>query len=218
MIDSGQYLYLVLKELDLLENKPELWWPNAYTFDVIVGAILTQNTQWTRVEISLENLQTNKILSLEKLAEVEIELIVESIRPSGFYKAKSKNIQTLCQNIISDFGDFENFQYEVSREWLLSQRGIGPESADAILCYGCKREVMVVDKYTQQLLHSLGREIEQYEDLQSWCVDGFKSDDLHHDLALFHGMIVEYMKRYKKGKNIDLTPLDPKQNRQYEEY
>ncbi len=207
MIDSGHDLYSALQKLDLLENKPELWWPNAYTFDVVVGAILTQNTQWTRVEVSLENLRTNKILSLEKLAEAEIELLVECIRPSGFHKAKSKNIQTLCQNIISDFGDFENFQYEVSREWLLSQRGIGPESADAILCYGCKREVMVVDKYTQQLLYALGREFDLYDDIQSWCMDSFKSDDLHHDFALFHGMIVEYMKQHKKGKVVDIEPL-----------
>ncbi len=207
MIDSGHDLYSALQKLDLLENKPELWWPNAYTFDVVVGAILTQNTQWTRVEVSLENLRTNKILSLEKLAEAEIELLVECIRPSGFHKAKSKNIQTLCQNIISDFGDFENFQYEVSREWLLSQRGIGPESADAILCYGCKREVMVVDKYTQQLLYALGREFDLYDDIQSWCMDSFKSDDIHHGFALFHGMIVEYMKQHKKGKVVDIEPL-----------
>ncbi len=207
MIDSGHDLYSALQKLDLLENKPELWWPNAYTFDVVVGAILTQNTQWTRVEVSLENLRTNKVLSLEKLAEAEIELLVECIRPSGFHKAKSKNIQTLCQNIISDFGDFENFQYEVSREWLLSQRGIGPESADAILCYGCKREVMVVDKYTQQLLYALGREFDLYDDIQSWCMDSFKSDDIHHGFALFHGMIVEYMKQHKKGKVVDIEPL-----------
>ncbi len=207
MVESSYDLYLALKKLDLLENKPELWWPNAYKFEVIVGAILTQNSQWTRVEVSLENLRTNHILSLESLAAAEIELLVECIRPSGFHKAKSKNIQMLCQNIISDFGDFENFQYEVSREWLLSQRGIGPESADAILCYGCKREVMVVDKYTQQLLQALGREFDQYDDIQSWCVDGFRSDDLHRDLALFHGMIVEYMKQYKKGKVVDIESL-----------
>ena len=207
MIDSGYDLFTSLQKLDLLKDSPVNWWPNAYTFEVLVGAILTQNTQWTRVEVSLENLRTNHLLSLETLAEAEMELLIECIRPSGFHKAKSKNIQILCQNIISDFGDFETFQYEVSREWLLSQRGIGPESADAILCYGCKRDVMVVDKYTNQLLVAMGREFDLYEDLQSWCVEGFKGDNLHRDLALFHGMIVEYMKRYKKGKKIDLTAL-----------
>jgi len=208
MIDSGHDLYLALQKLDLLENKPALWWPNTYEFEVLVGAILTQNTQWTRVEVSLELLRNNHLLSLKSLAETEMELLIECIRPSGFHKAKSKNIQTLCQNIISDFGDFANFQYEVSREWLLSQRGIGQESADAILCYGCKRDVMVVDKYTQQLLVALGREFDLYDDIQAWCVDGFRSDDLHRDFALFHGMIVEYMKQYKKGKVVDVTPLE----------
>lgn len=207
MIDSGHDLYLALQKLDLLEHSPEHWWPNAYTFEVLVGAILTQNAQWRRVELSLQNLRANQILSLEKLANAEIELLIECIRPSGFHKAKSNNIQNLCQNIISDFGDFESFQFEVSREWLLAQRGIGPESADAILCYGCRREVMVVDKYTQQLLQALGREFDDYEDLQAWCMDGFMSDDLHRDLAQFHGMIVEYMKRYKKGKVVDIGPL-----------
>ena len=207
MIDSGYDLYLSLQKLNLLENKPTSWWPNAYTFEVIVGAILTQNTQWTRVEDSLELLRQNHILSLESLAEVEIELLIECIRQSGFYKAKSKNIQTLCQHIIEDFGDFETFQLEVSREWLLEQRGIGQESADAILCYGCERDVMVVDKYTQQLVLALGLEFESYEDLQSWCISGFMSEEAHHDFALFHGMIVEYMKKYKKGKVVDTAAL-----------
>ena len=67
---------------------------------------------------------------------------------------------------------------------------------------------MVVDKYTQQLLFALGREFEDYEDIQQWCMQGFESADLHRDFAHFHGMIVEYMKRYKKGKQVDLKLLD----------
>ncbi|MDA3945484.1 MAG: 3-methyladenine DNA glycosylase [Helicobacteraceae bacterium] len=207
MIDTGHDLYLAVQKLDLLEKSPQFWWPNAYTFEVLVGAILTQNTQWKRVEESLINLRNNNILSLESLAATEIELLIECIRPSGFFKAKSKNIQTLCQNIISDFSDFYNFQQEVSREWLLSQRGIGPESADAILCYGCERGVMVVDKYTQQLTSALGWEFETYDDLQAWCMEGFVDDHLARELALFHGMIVEYMKRYKKGALVETSPL-----------
>lgn len=207
MIDCGHDLFLALQKLDLLEKSPQHWWPNAYTFEVLVGAILTQNAQWTRVEQSLENLRKNDLLSLETLADAPIELLIECIRPSGFFKAKAKNIQTLCQNIIRDFGDFSNFQHEVSREWLLSQRGIGFESADAMLCYGCGREIMVVDKYTQKLLLALGWEFDDYEELQSWCMDGFTGADLHRDLALFHGMIVEYMKRYKKGSLVKTSPL-----------
>lgn len=210
MIDSGYDLYSALQKLDLLKDAPEFWWPNAYTFEVLLGAILTQNTQWQRVEESLENLRKNDLLSLESVAQSDIGVIIECIRPSGFFKNKSRNIQLLCQNIIRDFGDFETFQEEVSRAWLLSQRGIGFESADAILCYACRREVMVVDKYTQQLLLALGREFENYEDIQAWCVENFRSENLHHDLACFHGMIVEYMKQYKKGKTVDIRPLQRK--------
>ena len=207
MIASGYELYLALKPLNLLEEKPPLWWPNIDTFEVVVGAILTQNTQWTRVEVSLENLRQNGLLSLEAMAACDIDLLMECIRPSGFFKAKSKNLKTLAENIVQSFGDFENFKTEVSREWLLAQRGIGPETADSILCYGCGREVMVVDKYTQQLLAALGWEFDTYDDIQHWCQECFYSDDLHRDYALFHGMIVEYMKRYKKGKTLNTAPL-----------
>ncbi|WP_345978206.1 3-methyladenine DNA glycosylase [Sulfurimonas sp. HSL3-7] len=209
MIESGYDLYRTLQKLDLLKASPEFWWPNAYSFEVVVGAILTQNSQWQRVEQSLDNLRNNDLLSLEAIARAPMELLIECIRPSGFFKAKSKNIQCLCRNIIGDFGGFENFCCGVNREWLLEQRGIGFESADAILCYGCGRAVMVVDKYTQQLAAALGREFEDYHDLQAWCREGFKeSDGLARELALFHGMIVEYMKKYKKGREIDLSPIN----------
>jgi len=211
MIDTGHDLYLSLQKLDLLKTSPEFWWPNAYRFEVVVGAILTQNTQWKRVEESLDNLRSNDLLTLEAIAEAPEELLVECVRPSGFFKAKSKNIKSLCRNIIGDFGDFENFCFEVSREWLLAQRGIGFESADAILCYGCGRTVMVVDKYTQQLLAALGREFEDYDELQAWCMGGFSDGEhLARELALFHGMIVEYMKKNKKGRAVDISAIvDP---------
>jgi endonuclease-3 related protein len=209
MIDTGHDLYEALQKLDLLNGSPAFWWPKAYNFEVVVGAILTQNSQWQRVEESLDNLRNNGLLSLEAVAEAPAELLIECIRPSGFFKAKSKNIQSLCQKIIEEFGDFETFAFEVSREWLLQQRGIGLESADAILCYGCGREVMVVDKYTQQLLAALGREFEDYDELQAWCMEGFRDEGhLAREFALFHGMIVEYMKRYKKGREIDLLPIN----------
>ena len=208
MIDSGYDLYLALQTLNLLENKPSLWWPNPYTFEMVVSAILTQNTKWENAAKSLELLKANDLLSVTSLSQADNALVVECIRSSGFFNAKSKNIQRLAQQISDDFGDFKNFQDEVSREWLLSQRGIGQESADAILCYGCQREVMVVDKYTQQLVLALGVEFESYEDLQSWCIRDFMSEQPHHDFALFHGMIVEYMKKYKKGRVVDTTMLE----------
>jgi len=209
MISDGYTLYLQLQNLDLLEKKPPLWWPSPYTFEMVVSAILTQNTKWENAAKALELLHANHLLTPEALFQADNALVVECIRSSGFFNVKSKNIQRLAQNIVETYGDFEYFQEAVTREWLLAQRGIGFESADAILCYGCGREIMVVDKYTQQLLEALGYTFERYEEIQSWCHQGFeKVDDLHTHFAHFHGMIVEYMKRYKKAKNIDITLLD----------
>jgi endonuclease-3 related protein len=99
----------------------------------------------------------------------------------------------------------------VDREWLLSQKGIGPETADSILCYACERPVMVVDSYTARLLHTFGYAFENYHDLQEWCEDGLRK--LYNDFELvtlfayFHGMIVEYVKQNANGKEVIIVPL-----------
>jgi endonuclease-3 related protein len=136
---------------------------------------------------------------------------MELIRPSGLIKAKSKNIILLCQAILEDFGSFELFKDEVTREWLLAQKGIGPETADSILCYACLREVMVVDSYTARLLRTFGYEFENYSDLQEWCERGIREhcDEsiLQRTFAHFHGMIVEYVKRNTNGKSVIIPQL-----------
>lgn len=111
----------------------------------------------------------------------------------------------LSKNILSEFGSFESFTQEVSGEWLLSQKGIGPESRDCILNYACLREVMVVDRYTQKLLSSIGYEIFEYQELQDWFMDGLmwgdvyslydKSVSMAQIYARYHGKIVEFGKR-----------------------
>ena len=200
-----------LERLNLLENSQPLWWPQHGTFEVVVGAILTQNTQWTRVAISLDNLAHNEKLTLEALSKCDGEMLSELIRPSGLVKAKSQNIIRLCQKILEDFGSFEEFALNVNREWLLAQKGIGPETADSILCYACMREVMVVDSYTARLLHAFGYDFESYSDLQEWCEYGIRehcdAQVLQETFAHFHGMIVEYVKQNSKGKVVDISLL-----------
>ncbi|HEX5670759.1 MAG TPA: 3-methyladenine DNA glycosylase [Sulfuricurvum sp.] len=204
-------LYTALERLDLLQNSQPLWWPQHGTFEVVVGAILTQNTQWRRVTVSLENLSQAGFLSLESLAHIDPETLMELIRPSGLIKAKSKNIKLLCQAILEDFGSFEVFTHEVTREWLLAQKGIGPETADSILCYACERSVMVVDSYTARLLRAFGYEFENYSDLQEWCERGIREhcdeSTLQRAFAHFHGMIVEYVKHNTNGKSVIISPL-----------
>jgi endonuclease-3 related protein len=207
-LSNSWELFNALKKLNLLENAQPLWWPQHGTFEVVVGAILTQNTQWTRVTISLANLAEHGLLTLEALSQCDPETLRELIRPSGLVKAKSHNLIRLCTAILEDFGSFEEFALNVNREWLLAQRGIGPETADAMLCYACLQPVMVVDSYTARLLGAFGYEFGNYGDLQEWCERGIREyyDDeiLQRTFARFHGMIVEYVKGNSKGKFVSI--------------
>lgn len=204
-------LFSALEKLKLLENSPPLWWPAYGTFEVVVGAILTQNTQWERVKISLDNLRSTEILAPELLSQTHPETLMELIRPSGLFKAKAHNLIRLSHNMIDEFGDFETFALNVDRDWLLSQKGIGPETADSILCYACARPAMVVDAYTARLLNAFGYEFESYDELQEWCEAGvrgyFDTVQLPAAFARFHGMIVEYVKRNSKGKAVNVEVL-----------
>jgi endonuclease-3 related protein len=209
-MNSSFEILEALKKEDLLKDTiDENWWPNSGTFEVIVGAILTQQTKWQKVEKSLENLREQGVLELEKLAQIDGKVLATLIKPSGFYNTKAKRLKDLCKAIVRDFGDFENFQKSVSREWLLEQKGVGEESADAILCYACFREVFVVDNYTNKLLKSLGYEFESYMELQEWMVSGIESNldkvytlydsevNLSTIYSRFHGKIVEFSKSKK---------------------
>jgi endonuclease-3 related protein len=195
------------------------WWPNSGTFEVVVGAILTQQTKWQKVEKSLENLKKEGLLSLDALAEADIKKLQILIKPSGFYNTKAKRLQQLCRNILSEFGDFENMCENVTRSWLLQQKGVGEESADAILNYACGREIMVVDSYTQRLLNALGYAFESYSEIQAWLSEGIAENlsetaKLYGDTlplstiySRFHGKIVEYAKVHIKGKSVYIEEL-----------
>ena len=198
-----------LKHQNLIEAEDEFWWPSSSDFEILIGAILTQNTKWINVEKSLENLKKLNALSLEALSEIDLDTFILAITPSGFKNQKSVRIKQLAKNIIEEFITFENFCQNVDRDWLLSQKGIGQETADAILCYACHQEFMVVDKYTQRLVSHFGFEFESYDDLQAWCEYGINENfdkiiELYgYEISLnklycrFHGKIVEFMKNNK---------------------
>jgi endonuclease-3 related protein len=204
-------LFSALERLKLLENSPPLWWPAYGTFEVVIGAILTQNTQWERVKISLDNLRSRELIDPEILSQCHHEILMELIRPSGLFKAKATNLIRLSRAILEEFGDFETFSLSVDRDWLLGQKGIGPETADSILCYACARPAMVVDAYTARLLNAFGYEFESYDELQEWCESGvrgyFDTVQLPAAFARFHGMIVEYVKENSKGKIVNVMKI-----------
>ena len=188
------YHYLDLKEL--LKNSPKLWWPNAGSFEVVVGAILTQNTTWKNVEKSLKNL--DGFLSLERFITLREDKLKELIKPSGFYNQKAPRLLALAQDIYDTFYTFDKFQEKVTRAWLLDKKGIGEESADAILCYACFRDEMVVDTYTKRLLDTRYKiRFKKYSEYKEYLESGIRENfdkDLYKIFAKFHGMIVEYSK------------------------
>ncbi len=220
MIQDSFMLLKALKNAGYLkEERDPLWWPNSLTFEVVVGAILTQQTKWEKVEKSLLNLHKQNLVSLEALADVDLKHLQMLIKPSGFYNTKAKWLKTLAQNILQEFGDFDFFQKEVSREWLLSQKGLGEESCDAILCYACGRDIMVVDSYTNRLLQALGYTFERYSDIQEWLHMGIiehqdeiiklynKDMNLSTIYSRFHGKIVEYAKVHIRGSYVNVEEL-----------
>jgi len=210
-ISSSYDLLCFLKEQNLIDEKNEFWWPSDNSFEILLGSILTQNTKWINVEKSLENLRKLDINNLNKLSNCNLDELIIAITPSGFKNQKSVRLIALAKNIIEEFGDFKEFCKKVDRTWLLEQKGIGPETADAILCYSCKQEYMVVDSYTNRLLKRFGYEFETYEELQNWCEYGINANydkiaklynyeiSLNKIYARFHGKIIEFMKRNPKG-------------------
>jgi endonuclease-3 related protein len=213
LLESLHALNLPIRERD------PWWWPNSGSYEVVIGAVLTQNTKWQKVENALENLKNLNALTIEGLAKLDTDTLREAIRPAGFYNTKAKRLKLLNQAIGDKFGDFETFQAEVERKWLLGKQGIGEETADAILNYACYQEAMVVDSYTAALLRAFGFEFDEYRAIQAWLIEGIKDYDIRvrklfptepkaQIYALFHGLIVEYCKRYKKGKIVDITPLE----------
>ncbi|MCI5787415.1 MAG: endonuclease III [Helicobacter trogontum] len=144
---------------------------------------------------------------LQLLAQLLPQDIMPLIRISGFYQQKATRLITLAQNIIKDFETFHNFSTQVTKEWLLSQKGIGLESASSILNYALKREEMVVDSYTQRLLGHCGLLFDDYYSIQNFLTQNlYKAHDLYGDMPLaqimarFHGKIVECSKQYKIAK------------------
>jgi endonuclease-3 related protein len=136
------------------------WWPADSPFEVMVGAILTQNTAWTNVEKAISALKDRKLLSPTALFRTEEEILAEIIRPSGYYHIKAKRLKSLVGFLLDEYsGNIERMCTEslpVLREKLLSVRGIGPETADSILLYACRKPVFVSDTYTQRILRRHG--------------------------------------------------------------
>ena len=135
---------------------PQHWWPGESPLEVMVGAVLTQNTAWKNVARALDNLRDADLLSLEALHQLPQEELAEWIRPAGYYRLKARRLKNLLDFVVDEFdGSLDTmFQVELGalRERLLGVNGIGPETADSILLYAGQLPTFVVDNYTARVL------------------------------------------------------------------
>ena len=192
------------------KNFDELKWPGEGTFEVVLGAILVQNTNWKKVEKALNNLKNVGKDSLEGICALENSELATLIKPSGFYNTKAKRLKTLCLAIKNKFESFENFKENASREWLISVKGVGAETCDAILTYACGKPYMVVDAYALRIMAYFDYTFESYDEAAEWfssldydeiykILDSEKFDEIEI-LKLYHALILEFCKENFKGK------------------
>jgi endonuclease-3 related protein len=153
------------------------WWPGETPFEIAVGAILAQNTNWKNVERAIENLKESNLLSPEGLLKTEEEKLEELIRPSGYYRIKTKRLKSFVRFLFEEYDGALDKMFEEEpwalREKLLDVKGIGEETADSILLYAGEKPVFVVDAYTRRVLlrHHLINEDARYGNIQSLFMD-----------------------------------------------
>ena len=137
---------------------PQHWWPGDTAFEVMVGAVLTQNTAWTNVEKAINNLKQAGKLELPALVRMREARLARLIRPAGYFNVKARRLKYLCRWLHQQGGIKKIAAWETRdlRDALLGVHGVGPETADDILLYALDRPVFVIDAYTRRLLKRLG--------------------------------------------------------------
>jgi endonuclease-3 related protein len=181
------------------------WWPADTPFEVIVGAILTQNIAWKNVTQALERLREKGILDFDSLRALDEASLASLIRGAGWYNQKAKKLKAFCAYVSERFdGNLDRFlalDMEALRSELLAIRGIGPETADSIILYAAHQPSFVVDAYTHRIFmrHGWIPETIAYEELRDYFMDALESDALL--FGEFHGLLVRVGHLYcRRGK------------------
>lgn len=179
---------------------PQHWWPGRTRFEVMVGAILTQNTAWTNVELAIRRLRREHVLQPQKLHAIDTATLAEWIRPSGYFRLKAERLKSLTTALMRDFDGQLSRCFRLSdqalRAWLLDVKGIGPETADSIMLYAAGRTQFVVDAYTRRVLerHDWISSGATYDEIASLFME-----NLPRDVSLFneyHALIVHLGKHF----------------------
>jgi endonuclease-3 related protein len=192
---------------------PQHWWPAQTPFEVIVGAILTQNTNWSNVEKAIDNLKKSYLLTPQKLYRLKQQKLARLIRSSGYYNIKAKRLKCFLEFFMKRYkGDIRKLTErddQILREELLAVGGIGPETADSILLYALNKPVFVVDAYTKRILarHKIVGPDATYSQIQTIFMQGLpKNEKLFNE---YHALLVRLGKEYclKNEPKCRICPL-----------
>lgn len=183
---------------------PQRWWPGETPFEVAVGAILTQNTNWTNVEKAIANLKSDKALSPKALHDMPHNRLASLIRPAGYFNIKTKRLKNFIGLLINEYhGSMSGMAKEdlgAIRTKLMAVNGIGPETADSIILYALEKPVFVIDAYTKRVLsrHNILAQDASYDAFQA-----FFHSKLRKDISLFneyHALFVRLAKENCRTK------------------
>jgi endonuclease III related protein len=179
---------------------PQKWWPARNSFEVIVGAILTQNTNWQNVERAIANLRKENFLTPDKLKNISSRKLAKLIKPAGYFNIKTKRLKSFLKYFFSQYnGHLDKMRRQslrVLREELLCVNGIGPETADSILLYALDKPSFVVDAYTKRVFsrHSFIKETDDYQFVQRFFMERLPADkNIYNE---YHALIVKLAKEF----------------------
>jgi endonuclease-3 related protein len=183
---------------------PQGWWPAETSFEVIVGAILTQSTSWKNVEKAIGNLKREGLLTPEGLLAVNEKKLARLVKPALYYNVKARKLKEFMIFLHDNYGNDLNALFsrptDELRKELLDVWGVGPETADSILLYAAGKPSFVVDAYTKRIFHRIGLldKNPSYDSVKHFFEAGLPEDvELYQE---YHALIVELAKRYCKTK------------------
>ncbi|MBW9222179.1 endonuclease III domain-containing protein [Methanothermococcus sp. SCGC AD-155-C09] len=186
---------------------PQNWWPAESPYEIIVGAILTQNTSWKNVEKAINSLKSRDLLDERKILDLQKEGKLKNlIKPAGFYNIKSERLRNITEYILKNYGSTENMAgsdkdlYALRRE-LLSIKGIGKETADTILLYCLNRPIFVIDGYTKRIFSRYGiiNNNLKYDEIRMIFESNIPKDSSIY--KEYHALIVQLGKTHCKKRN-----------------
>ncbi len=183
---------------------PRHWWPGETPLEVIVGAILTQNTSWSNVEKAIDNLKKYRLLEAKKLYKVDAVYLAKIIHSAGFYNLKSKRLKNFINFLFLNYKGNLDLMFKTKtsqlRDELLAINGLGPETVDSILLYAAGKPVFVVDAYTKRILsrHNLISSKAEYVLVQEYFMKNLpRNSRLFNE---FHALFVQTGKDFCKKK------------------